>query len=113
MYYLSEMCMRCLHTTELFPKYNNIIAKCKKAYKKSMPSVTIKYLNKYYNIDFDADEVKINEKFPFYCCVLDPKNKKLWFIDRYDYEKFEHIINVRLDTYLIEQLGFHLIFFEY
>ena len=113
MYYLTELVKRCLNTTEFFPKYNNIIAKCKKAYKKGMSSVTIKYRNKYYDIDFDADEVIINDKFPFYCCVLDTITKELWFIEKTDFEKFEHIINIRLDDYLIEYMGFHFIKFSY
>ena len=113
MYYTTELVKRCLNTTEFFSKYPNIIAKTKKAYKKDMPSVTIKYCNKYYNIDFDTDEVIINDKFPFYCCVLDTTNKKLWFIEKDDFEKFEHIINIRLDDYLIEYMGFHVIKFSY
>ena len=113
MYYLTELVKRCLNTTEFFPKYHNIIAKTEKAYIKGMPSVTIKFRNKYYDIYFEDDEVIINDKFPFYCCVLDTENKKLWFIEKHDFEIFEHIINIRLDDYLIENMGFHLIKFSY
>lgn len=111
MLYTTTLVKRMLETTEMFPKYNTLINRVQKAYKKDMPTVTIKFRNQYYDINFENEENFICDNFPYYCCVCDTESKKIWFIDRDDFEKFETIINVNLIDYLIEYMGYHLIKF--